>query len=117
MEIIAKIIRVENIEQITEKFKKRRLIVEHYKNVNYPQMSEFTLTQNNTSLVEGLNMGDEVKIFFELKGKDFIDKSGIARVFNSLEVWRIEVIKKSIDFIESSKNSSIVYDDNDDLPF
>ncbi len=118
MEIIAKIIRVENLEQISEKFKKRRLIVEHSKSTNYPQTSEFTLIQNNVSLADGLNPGDEVKLLFDLKGKEFVDKNSIVRVFNSLEVWRIEIIKKSPDFVETpAENSGIVYDDKEDLPF
>ena len=118
MEIVAKILRLENLEQFSEKFKKRRLIVEYTKNINYPQTLEFLLTQNNVSLADNLNQGDEVKLFFDFKGKEFVDKTGITRVFNSLEVWRIEVTKKSIDFIEAPSNvSSNTYSDDEPLPF
>lgn len=118
MEIIAKILRLENIEQISEKFKKRRLIVEHSKNEKYPQILEFTLAQNNIVLADKLNPGDEIKILFELKGREYLDKSGVSKVFNSLDVWRVEVIKKSLDFMpELSDSSDDIYDDNEPLPF
>ncbi len=118
MELIAKILRIEKTEQISDKFKKRRLIIEHSKNITYPQILEFTLTQNNIALADKLNPGDEVKLLFELKGKEFIDKSGINRVFNSLDVWRIDVIKQSLDFVEiSSDDTENTYDDNEPLPF
>jgi single-strand DNA-binding protein len=119
MEIVAKVLRLENIEQISEKFKKRKLIVrEELKNISYPQTLEFTLIQNNVSIADNLNPGDEVKILFDLKGKEFIDKTGITRVFNSLEVWRIEVVKKSLDFAEiEHTDSSNTYSDDEPLPF
>lgn len=118
MEIVAKILRIEKLEQISEKFKKRKVIVEHSTDINYPQTLEFALFQNNVSLADTLNQGDEVKLMFNLKGKEFTDKTGILRVFNTLEVWRIEMMKKSIDFVETVSNvSENVYDDNEPLPF
>jgi hypothetical protein len=119
MELIAKILRIENLEQVSEKFKKRRLIVEYSKNVNYPQTLEFVLVQNNVALADVLNQGDEVKLLFDLKGREFVDKNGVTRVFNSLEVWRVEVTKKSPDFVEapSSDATSNTYNDDEPLPF
>jgi hypothetical protein len=118
MEIIVKILRVESLEKISEKFKKRRLIVEDLKNEKYPQTLEFTLVQNNVSLADNLNQGDEVKLFFDLKGKEYLDKNSTKRVFNSLEVWKLEVTKKSLDFVETpSGSSNNEVDDDSSLPF
>lgn len=117
MELNGKLLRIEPIEQITEKFKKRRLIVEYAKNENYPQVIEFTLTQANVSLADNLNQGDEVKLFFDLKGRESI-LNGVKKVFNTLDIWRIEVVKKSIDFQESNSNDTAPkYNDDDPLPF
>ena len=118
MDIIAKILRLENVEHITEKFKKRRIIVEYAKNENYPQTIEFALVQNNISLADGLNTGDEIKLMFDLKGRESIDKNGIKRVYNTLEVWRVEMIKKSIDFVETPvEDTENKYSDDQPLPF
>lgn len=122
METTGKIIRIENVEQITEKFKKRKLIVEYANNPSYPQTLEFTLIQDNVNLADKLNPGDEVKLLFDLKGREAIDKNSRRMVFNTLEVWRIEVLKKSIDYLESASsqskdNVSNTYSDNEPLPF
>ena len=118
MEVTGKILRLESIEKITEKFSKRRIIVEYAKNENYPQTLEFTLTQNNVSLANNLNPGDEIKLFFDLKGKEFVDKNGIKRIFNTLEAWKIEVVKQSPDFVSAPSTSSVNSDGADDmLPF
>lgn len=118
MELIGKVVKIDNVEQISEKFKKRRILAEYSKNENYPQTLEFTLTQNNVSLADTLNQGDEVKFLFDLKGKPFVDKNSVTRVFNTLEVWRMEVIKVAPDFVQApsetvTKNSS----EDEDLPF
>lgn len=119
MEIVVKVLRIEKTEQVSEKFKKRRLIAEYAKNASYPQVLEFTLIQNNVGLADTLNQGDEVNLFFDLKGKEFVDKTGVNRVFNTLEVWRLEVTKQSTDFAASSisQESEKKYDDNEPLPF
>jgi len=116
MDITVKIKRVEPIENVTEKFKKRRIIVDYEKNPNYPNVLEFTLTQKNVNLADALNPGDEVKLFYDLKGKEFVDKTGVTRVFNTLEVWRLEVAKKSIDYIEPVSSVSKEEDDGE-MPF
>ena len=47
-----------------------------------------------------------------------MDKNGIKRVYNTLEVWKIEVIKKSPDFVELPVSVMENADDgNDVLPF
>lgn len=119
MEVIGKIIRIENTEQISEKFKKRKLILEYSKNPNYPQVIEFIMIQNNVDLVDKLNSGDEIKVFFDLKGREVNDKSGKRMVFNTLELWRVEMIKKSIDYIEPAQNTedTTSYNDDEPLPF
>ena len=119
METTAKVIRIENVEQITEKFKKRKLIVEYSKNPTYPQVLEFTMVQNNVNLADKINPGDEIKILFDLKGRESVDKNGKRMVFNTLDVWRIEVVKKAIDYIEpeTSNTESNKYSDDDPLPF
>ena len=118
MELIGKVLRIENIEKITEKFSKRRIIVEYVQNENYPQTLEFTLIQKNVSLADNLNQGDEIKLFYDLKGKEFVDKNGIKRVFNTLETWKIEVTKTSPDFLPAPSNDLSNSDSDDDtLPF
>jgi hypothetical protein len=119
MEIVAKILRVEPTEQVTEKFQKRKLIVEYAENPTYPQTLEFTAVQKTTSILDGYNPGDDIKIFYNLKGRENAGKTdGKKYVFNTLEVWKLELVKKSIDFVENKESGSPkVYDENEELPF
>lgn len=119
MDITAKILRVEATEQVTEKFQKRKLIVEYAENPTYPQTLEFIAIQKTTSILDGYNAGDDVKIFYNLKGRENTGKAdGKKYVFNTLEIWKLELVKKSIDFAEKKESDSPkVYDENDELPF
>lgn len=119
MDITAKIVRVEPVEQVTEKFQKRKLIVEYAENPTYPQTLEFIAIQKTTSILDGYNPGDDVKIFYNLKGRESAGKTdGKKYVFNTLEIWKLELVKKSIDFAEKKESDSpIVYDENEELPF
>ena len=119
MDIVAKILRIEPVEQVTEKFQKRKLIVEYAENPTYPQTLEFIAIQKNTSVLDGYNVGDDVKILFNLKGRENLGKTdGKKYVFNTLEIWRLELVKKSIDFVEKKEPEvPVVYDENEDLPF
>ncbi len=118
MEITGIILRIEKTENVSEKFKKRRLILDYTENIKFPQIIELTLVQSNVDLANKLNQGDEVKVMFNLRGKEAVDKNGIKRVYNTLEVWKIEVIKKSPDFVELPVSVMENADDgNDVLPF
>lgn len=118
MEITGIILRIEKTETFSEKFKKRKFVLEYTENIKFPQIIEFTLVQNNIDLANKLNQGDEVKVMFNLKGKEALDKNGVKRVYNTLEVWKIEVIKTSLDFVELPVNS-IENENNENyvLPF
>lgn len=100
MEITGIILRLEKTEKVSEKFQKRRIILDYTENIKFPQIIELTLIQSNVDLANKLNQGDEVKVMFNLRGKEAVDKNGIKRVYNTLEVWKIEVIKTSPDFVE-----------------
>lgn len=118
MEITGIILRIEKTENVSGKFKKRRIILDYTENIKFPQIIELTLVQNNIDLANKLNQGDEVKVMFNLRGKEAVDKNGIKRVYNTLEVWKIEVIKTSPDFVELPVTHTEEPDnENDVLPF
>jgi len=120
MEIIAKVRRVEPTEHINDKFKKRKLIVNSEEKSPYPQVLSFEAIQKNTSLLDNLNPGDEIKIFFNLKGREFLTKDSRQAVFNTLEIWKIDTLKKDADFsepISEDINLNNHEEDNETLPF
>lgn len=117
MEYQAFVRKVNDTVQVTEKFKKRELIVTDDA-PSYPQIIMFEFTQDKCSLLDDINGGDEVKITFNLNGREYV-KDGVTRVFNSLKAWRIEKIKAgTFDNEKVHPNpETIVPTPDDGLPF
>lgn len=116
MEIKAKVHEIGNTQQVTESFKKRDLIVEYAENPMYPEYIRFEATQDRVSIFDNLNIGDEVEISFNLRGRPWTNKEGVTTYFNSLVAWRVN--KLSTGSIQSPQPAPpIGEDEEDDLPF
>jgi translation initiation factor IF-3 len=93
MELNAKVLRIGETETIGEKqFKKRDLIVEYAENPTYPQILKFEASQAKVDLLDHLNEGDEIKIYFNLNGREWVNAKGETQVFNTLGYWKHEVL-------------------------
>lgn len=75
--------------QISEKFTKRDIVLTDNSS-QYPQHISFQLTQDKTSLIDKYSVGNEIKVHFNLRGKEWTNPKGEKIYFNTLEVWRIE---------------------------
>jgi len=123
MEITGKIHRIGKTIEITDKFKKREFVLEYAENPTYPQHIIFALIQKNVDIADSYNVGDNVKVNFNLKGREATLKSGEVAVFNTLEVWRMEKdssAPKSNSEPTAQAQAAVstpVSSDNDDLPF
>ena len=95
---------IEKIEEqvISEKFKKRDFVVEKTEN-NFTEQIKFQTVQDKTSLIESFNIGDEIKVHFNIKGNKWKDN-----YFVNLQAWKIETITKP----QEEKP-----EEADDLPF
>jgi hypothetical protein len=51
---------------------------------------QFQLTGDRCSQLDGMRVGDEVRIEFSLRGREWRSPSGELKYFNSLDVWKIE---------------------------
>jgi hypothetical protein len=122
MEIKGKVHEIGAVQQISETFKKRDLIVEYAENPTYPEYLRFEAMQDKTNLFDGLKVGDEVEVSFNLRGRAWTDKTGKTSYFNSMIVWRINTLSNSgaagstPDYAPPIDLSSKPGDD-DDLPF
>lgn len=75
--------------QITEKFRKREFVLIDDSS-QYPQFINFQLTQDRCGLLDACSVGDRITVNFNLRGREWTDKQGEVKYFNSLEVWRVE---------------------------
>lgn len=77
-------------KQVSERFTKREFVVELADNPKYPQVVLFQLTGDRCAQLDGMQVGDEVRIEFSLRGREWRSPSGDLKYFNSLDVWKIE---------------------------
>jgi len=77
-------------KQVTERFRKREFVVELSDNPRYPQLVLFQLTGDRCESLDGFSAGDEVRLEFSLRGREWTSPRGEVKYFNSLDVWTIE---------------------------
>ncbi|TKC07637.1 DUF3127 domain-containing protein [Pedobacter frigoris] len=93
MEIKGKVHEIGALQQVSETFKKRDLIIEYAENPTYPEYIRFEALQDKTALFDTLKQGDDVEVSFNLRGRPWTDKAGKTSYFNSLVVWRINALQ------------------------
>ena len=77
-------------KQITERFRKREFVLEMGDNPQYPQYVLFQLTGNRCEALDDFAKGDEVRVDFSLRGREWTSPQNEIRYFNSLDVWTLE---------------------------
>lgn len=87
MEVIG-ILKVKNDTQVVSaKFKKREFVLTTEHGTNYPQQVTFVLTQDKVDILDNFEIGDELTVYFNLRGREHNGK-----YFNTLEAWRIKKV-------------------------
>jgi len=89
MQLTATIKSIGSTQEVSDKFKKRELIVTYSENPHYPETLKFEATQDKVSILDGLNIGDHVEVHFNLRGREWTNKDGVVSVFNTLGVWKV----------------------------
>ncbi len=113
------ILKVKSAEvKVSDKFRKREFVLTDNAQT-YPQTILFQLTQDRCSLIENMNVGDEITAHFQLKGREWKNPQGEIKFFNSLDVFRIEKVSNSSSGSAqpSFSNETLVPTPDDDLPF
>ena len=90
MEAIGKLHTIFETKQVSERFTKREFVVELADNPKYPQTVLFQLTGDRCSQLDDMKVGDQVRIEFSLRGREWRSPKGEVKYFNSLDVWKIE---------------------------
>lgn len=72
------------VEQKTPTFSVRDFVIEINEN-NYINYIKFQATGDYTSIIDAYNEGDEINVFFNLRGREWNDK-----YFTNLNAWKVE---------------------------
>lgn len=79
-----------DIQEIGSKgFTKLEFVAVDNSNSQYPQPIKFELTKDNTSLIDGISIGQEIDVDFNIRGNRWTNPQGKEVIFNTLQVWKI----------------------------
>lgn len=90
MQVQGKIHATFDTEQVTQRFRKREFVLELDGDSRYPQYVMFQFTGDRCEMLDGFSKGEEVKVEFSLRGREWTSPKGDVRYFNSLETWSID---------------------------
>lgn len=103
-------------------FRKRETVITT--NEQYPQMLMIEFVQDKCDLLNNYQVGQDVKVSINLRGREWINPEGVAKYFNSITGWRIEAAQPEgagaapaapVDNFETT--SKVDDSEPDDLPF
>ena len=126
-ELTGKLVAKYDSVQRTEAFKIREFVVEKSEEIsgrNIVNYVKFQCVQERTNIVDKVNIGDDIKVYFNIKGTKW-EKEGKTSYFTNLDAWRIEQLLKANsqggpdnDYLEPLDTFSATAPDAvDDLPF
>jgi len=129
MEVQGKIHRIGDDEQVSASFKKRELVIVTQE--NYPQFISINFVQDKCDLIDPYQLGEEVKVSINLRGREWVSPQGETKYFNDIQGWRIERLANSTpapstntnpkEYPQANQPNSFVdggnEEEHDDLPF
>ena len=72
-------------------FEKRDLVI--ITEEQYPQTIIIQFTQQRCDLLNNLQVGQNVKVYINIRGREWTNPQGETKYFNTIEGWKIEVIQ------------------------
>ncbi len=128
-ELTGKLVVKYDTMQKSATFKTREFAVEKTDDIGGRTITnyvKFQSVQDKTSIIDKVNVGDEIKVYFNIKGTKW-EKDGKTSYFTNLDAWRIEPMSQTsapentgtdteymepLDTFSASTSDAI-----DDLPF
>lgn len=93
-EVTGRLIQKNDTQRISDRFQKREFVIE-VENEKNPQWNDFIkiqLIQDRCDLLENVQLNDEIKVHFNLRGRRW-ENNGQVSYFTNLEGWRIEKVQ------------------------
>lgn len=110
------LIRIFETKQVSDKFRKREFVVE-VPDGKYPQTVLFQATGDRCDLLDTMGEGEEVKVTWNLRGREWRSPSGETKYFNSCDAWKIESVGAAPQQSRPAPTASGGGAPDDDLPF
>lgn len=120
-EITGTLVKKYETETKGESFRVRDFVIKANDGGQYDNFVKFQTTQDRTTIIDNYNEGDEIKVHFDLRGRQWQEK-----YFTNLNAWRVEALSSApaaqpaaeafTDF-PAAGNDEPAAEATDDLPF
>jgi len=124
-ELTGKLAAKMEIVQRSETFKTREFVIEKTEDINGRSITnyiKFQCVQDKTTLPDRFHLGDDVKVFFNIKGSRW-SKDGREGYITNLDAWKMETVKMNTSGASGDSGQyadippSAPSEQLDDLPF
>src|SRR5664279_3517425 len=127
-ELTGKLVAKYDVVQRTATFKTREFAVEKSDDIGGRMITnyvKFQSVQDKTSIIDKVNIGEEIKVYFNIKGSKW-EKDGKVNYITNLDAWKIEQVLQTVankseteaEYMEPLDTFSATSPDAiDDLPF
>ncbi len=88
MEVLGRIKMIGNVQDVSPTFRKREVVVTTEE--QYPQHIMIEFTQDKCDLLNQFQIGEQVRVGINLRGREWTNPQGETRYFNSIQGWRID---------------------------
>ena len=126
MELTGTIKKISDLQTFNSGFQKKEMVL--LTEEQYPQPINIEFLSEKVDLLNQFKLGDKVKVFINIRGREWTNPQGEVKYFNSITAWRMEKDASS-DFNEPTQaapshtaapaeNKNVfAEDEDDDLPF
>ncbi len=80
---------IQPTQKISEKFQKREFVLDDNSG-QFPQVIPFEFTQDKCDILDQYQVGQEVKVYFNLRGREWTSKQNETKYFLNLQAWKME---------------------------
>jgi hypothetical protein len=119
MKVTGKIHNVGALRVVSGKFKSKDVVI--VTEDKFPQYITIQFTQDKTDLVNPEDIGEQVEVSINLKGREWKSPTGEIKYFNTIEGWQINAVQSAVENKgRQALKETIIHEsnfDNDDLPF
>ena len=122
MELSGTIYRLSEAQDISEKFRKREVVIKT--DDRYPQTIPVEFVQDRIDLLNSYSEGQQVTISINIRGREWTSPKGEVKFFVSVQGWRIQPLQQGsaaasatapVAAMPAPANTNATEDD--DLPF
>lgn len=123
MEVQGKIKKVGETKEFGNNgFRKREVVITTEE--QYPQFLNIEFVQDKCELLNKFQVGQDVKIGINLRGREWVSPQGETKYFNSIQGWRIENLQQATPGNDTAPPpedfqpaTNLNEEEADDLPF